>query len=86
MILIQPTGEDLEAIGPNLMSSKDRNPVIQTAQRTVAAQLAEHRDALAELPPGDERRVRRPPGDPATWPRLDEIRELAREQFSQRSG
>ena len=86
VILIQPTAEDLAVIGPNLMSSKDRNPVIQTAQRTVAAQLAEHRDALAELPPGDERRVRRPPGDPATWPRLDEIRELAREQFSQRSG
>ena len=80
MILIQPTGEDLAVMGPNLMSSKDRNPVIQTAQRTVAAQLApEYRDLLAALPPGDERRVRRPPGDPATWPRLDEIRELARE-------
>ena len=66
-------------MGPNLMSSKDRNPVIETAQRTVAAQLADPSTAtlLAELPPGDERRVRRPPGDPSEWPDLDEIRELA---------
>jgi NTE family protein len=86
VILIQPTAEDLAAIGPNLMSSKDRNPVIQTAQRTVAAQLAapEYRDLLAALPPGDERRVRRPDGDPAGWPQLDEIRELARERFPSR--
>jgi NTE family protein len=77
VILIQPTGEDLDAMGPNLMSRKDRNPVIETAQRTVAAQLAapEFRDLLAELPAGDERRVHRPDGDPATWPGLDEIRE-----------
>jgi NTE family protein len=85
VILIQPTGEDLDAMGPNLMSRKDRNPVIETAQRTVAAQLAapEFRDLLAELPAGDVRRVRRPEGDPATWPSLDEIRSLAREHFAQ---
>ena len=60
-------------MGPNLMSSKDRNPVIETAQRTVAAQLAapEYRDILAALPAGDERRVRRPDGDPALEPRRD---------------
>jgi NTE family protein len=87
VILIQPTAEDLEAIGPNLMSGKDRNPVIRTAQRTVAAQLAgsEHRDLLAALPAGDERRVRRPEGDPSTWPQLDEIQTLARERFSSAS-
>jgi NTE family protein len=84
VVLIQPTGEDLEAMGPNLMSTKDRNPVIATAGRTVAAQLArpENRDLLAGLPPGDERRVRRPPGSPAEWPGLDEIRDLLRQRFA----
>jgi len=88
VILIQPTGEDLAVIGPNLMSRKDRNPVIETAQRTVAAQLeaSDHRDLLQALPQGDERRVRRPEGDPSTWPQLDEIRALAREHFNQRAG
>lgn len=80
VILVQPTTEDLAAMGPNLMSRKDRNPVIATARKTVAAQLAtpNSRQLLAELPPGDERRVRRPPGDPSQWPDLSEIRALAR--------
>jgi hypothetical protein len=84
VILIQPTTDDLEAMGPNLMSGRDRNPVIATAQRTVAAQLAkhEHRDLLADLPAGDERRVRRPDGDPSTWPQLDEIQALTRGRFA----
>jgi NTE family protein len=88
VILIQPTGEDLDVISRNLMSTRNRNEVISTAQRTVAAQLEtpEIRDLLADLPPGDERRVRRPEGDPSTWPSLDEIRDLARAHFSQRSG
>jgi NTE family protein len=82
VVLIQPTGEDLEAMGPNLMSRKDRNPVIATARRTVAAQLdrRENRDLLTGLPRGDERRVRRPPGEPSTWPDLREIRALIRER------
>jgi NTE family protein len=82
VILIQPTGDDLAAMGPNLMSGKDRNPVIATARRTVAAQLAaaENRELLAELPAGDERRVRRPPGDPSSWPGLAEIRALVRDR------
>ena len=33
VVLIQPTDEDLDAMGPNLMSRKDRNPVIATARR-----------------------------------------------------
>ena len=33
LILIQPTADDLEAMGPNLMSAKDRNPVIELARR-----------------------------------------------------
>jgi NTE family protein len=82
VILIQPTGEDLEVISRNLMSTRNRNAVIATAQRTVAAQLAEteHGDLLGTLPQGDERRVRRPGGDPSQWPDLAEIRELARER------
>ena len=80
VVLIQPTGDDLEAMGPNLMSGKDRNPVIATARRTVAAQLtdAENRAPLAELEPGDERRVRRPAGPPSEWPDLAEIRRIVR--------
>jgi NTE family protein len=80
VLLIQPTGEDLAAMGPNLMSTKDRNPVIATARHTVAAQLSggANADLLAKLPPGDERRVRRPQGDPSQWPDLAEIRALAR--------
>ncbi len=80
VVLIQPTGDDLDAMGPNLMSRKDRNPVIRTARRTVAAQLArpENRELLSDLPAGDERRVRRPSGDPSEWPDLNEIRGLLR--------
>ncbi|MFI5121637.1 MAG: patatin-like phospholipase family protein [Vicinamibacteria bacterium] len=82
VVLVQPLGDDLAAMGPNLMSSKDRNPVIATAQRTVAGQLAspENRELLADLPPGDPRRVRRPAGDPSQWPDLAEIRRLVRER------
>ncbi len=78
VILIQPIAEDLEVISRNLMSTRNRNGVIATARRTVAAQLAdsEHASLLAQLPPGDQRRVRRPGGDPSTWPALDEIRAI----------
>src|SRR4051812_9765257 len=50
--LIQPIREDLEAMGPNLMRTGNRNRVIETARRTVARQLAEPeiRDLLADLP------------------------------------
>src|ERR671932_2778479 len=34
VVLIQPTGDDHDAMGPNLMSTRNRNPVIQTAIRT----------------------------------------------------
>ena len=79
VVLIQPVAEDLGVINRNLMSSRNRNGVISTARQTVAAQLAasEHADLLAKLPGGDERRVRRPPGDPSGWPDLAEIRTLA---------
>jgi len=78
VILIQPIAEDLQVISRNLMSARNRNGVIATAQRTVAAQLveSEHAALLADLPKADERRVHRPPGDPSEWPDLGEIRDL----------
>ncbi|MBA2240471.1 MAG: patatin-like phospholipase family protein [Solirubrobacterales bacterium] len=72
VILIQPTGEDLEAMGPNLMSRRSRDRVIEVARRTVAAQLAEPgiAELLAELPQGEAERVRRPDGPPSEWTAL----------------
>ena len=74
VILIQPTQEDLDAMGTNLMSRKRRNETISTAQRTVARQLAEHakRSLLDELPAGRPEKIERPAGDPANWPRFVE--------------
>jgi NTE family protein len=85
VVLIQPLKDDLDAMGPNLMSRRNRNPVIATAQRTVAEQLRrpENREPLSQLPPGDERRVRRPEGPPSEWPDLDELHDLVRQHFSQ---
>ena len=37
VVLIQPTAEDLEIMGGNLMSSKRRHDVIELATRTVRA-------------------------------------------------
>jgi NTE family protein len=70
VVLIQPTDEDLEQMGPNLMSRRNRNPVIDTAIRTVGAQLNEpgNRELLADLPQGNPYKVRRPDGPPSTWP------------------
>jgi NTE family protein len=75
VILIQPLREDLSVMGPNLMSGRRRNEAIETAQRTVARQLAEHplRSLLDELPRGRPEKIERPAGDPATWPTLLEL-------------
>jgi NTE family protein len=70
VVLIQPTHEDHAVMGPNLMSRRNRNPVIETAIRTVGEQLREpgNRELLADLPAGNPYRVRRPDGPPSTWP------------------
>ena len=47
VVLVQPTGEDLRTMSRNLMSTRNRNRVIEVAHRTVAAQL---RDARARRP------------------------------------
>jgi NTE family protein len=70
VVLIQPTGDDHAAMGPNLMSTRNRNPVIQTAIRTVREQLRRPgvRELLAALPAGPDYKIREPDGPPSTWP------------------
>ncbi len=70
VVLIQPTEEDLAVMGANLMSRRNRNPVIQTAIRTVTDQLrgAGVGERLAELPRAEPHRLSRPAGPPSSWP------------------
>jgi NTE family protein len=70
VVLIQPTTEDHAAMGPNLMSTKNRNPVIQTAIRTVREQLRADgvRQFLEDLPPGEDHMIHEPEGPPSEWP------------------
>lgn len=67
VVLIQPTARDLEAMGPNLMSRRNRNLVIDTAIATVGDQLRATavRELLSRLPAGAPERVARP-HDPAS--------------------
>jgi NTE family protein len=73
LALIQPGAEDHEAMGGNLMSAARRQRVIETAQRTVAAQLRtpELRRQLRDLPAGDPHTIARPSGPPSTWAELE---------------
>jgi NTE family protein len=75
VVLIQPTKEDLDAMGPNLMSRRNRQRTIETARRTVAEQLRapSNRDALSGLPPGRPEKIRRPAASPSEWPSLLEL-------------
>lgn len=76
VILIQPTVDDLEAMGANLMSRSRRNEVIETALETTSAQLRQSQlgERLAALPRGLPELLRRPPGSASSWP---DFRELA---------
>ena len=78
--MLQPTGRDLDVMGGNLMSSKRRHEVIETAIETTAELLggSELAARLAELPAGDPRLVHRPSGPPSTWP---DFRAAARERW-----
>ncbi len=75
VVLVQPTGEDLEAMGPNLMRTGNRNRVIEVARRTVAEQLREprNRELLSALPEGDPSKISRPEGPPSEWPEWREL-------------
>jgi NTE family protein len=77
VVLVQPTGEDLQTMSRNLMSTRNRNRVIEVARRTVAEQLAapENAELLAGLPAGEPERISRPDGPPSSWPTLVELRE-----------
>ena len=70
VVLIQPTVHDLDAIGSNLMSSRRRHHVTETAVRTATEHLRNSPigTRLAKLPAGDPRLVRRPAGQPSSWP------------------
>lgn len=72
VVLVQPVAEDLALMGTNLMSRKNRHPVIELARRTVAEQLRAPEVAalLAGLPPGEPHTIARPDGPPSTWPQI----------------
>jgi NTE family protein len=71
VLLVQPTADDLEAMGSNLMSSRRRPDVLRTAVRTVTEQLrgTSLGERLSELPPGDPLLVRTPERTPP-WAEL----------------
>jgi NTE family protein len=70
VVLIQPTEEDLQVMGRNLMNRTRRHQVIERAIDTVGEQLREDRvrEALRGLPPGEPHKIARPDGPPSTWP------------------
>jgi NTE family protein len=80
VVLIQPTGDDLAVMGPNLMSSARRNEVIAVATRTVTEQLRapEVRELLEQLPAGAPEKIHRPDARPARWPKLRDLSERIR--------
>jgi NTE family protein len=75
LLVIEPTPEDHAAMGRNLMSTSRRQSVIETAERTVreALRRPEAKALLADLPPGEPHKIRRPPGPPSSWPRLESV-------------
>jgi NTE family protein len=82
VMLLQPTARDLAIMGGNLMSSKRRHQVIETAIETVADHLRTSSlgERLAALPAGDPRLVSRPSGPPSTWP---DFRAAARARWTE---
>ena len=70
VVLIQPTVGDLDVMGGNLLSSRRRHEVIESAVDSVTRHLGASLvgERLAQLPQGDPRLVRRPDGPPSSWP------------------
>lgn len=71
VLLIQPTSADFDVMGENLMSSRRRHQVVETAMATVAGQLHDAAATLAVLPAHPNPMhwtLRRPDGPPAGWP------------------
>ncbi|HET8980550.1 MAG TPA: patatin-like phospholipase family protein [Solirubrobacteraceae bacterium] len=80
VVLIQPTVQDLDVMGANLMSARRRREVTHTAVETVTRELRHGSSGarLAALPAGDPRFLHRPAGPPGGWP---DFRELARSRW-----
>jgi NTE family protein len=74
VVLIQPTAEDLLTMGPNPMSGRRRERVIDVAMRTVAEQLRDprHGPVLERLPTGAPFFVSRPSDAPSAWPPFEQ--------------
>ena len=72
VVLVQPTDEDHAVMGANLMATRNRNSVIETAIETVGRQLRQPRvrALLRNLPAGEPHKLARPEGPPETWPRI----------------
>jgi NTE family protein len=72
VVLVQPTDEDHAVMGANLMATRNRNRVIETAIETVGRQLRQPRvkALLRDLPAGEPYKLARPEGPPETWPRI----------------
>jgi NTE family protein len=71
VVLIQPTREDLDSMGANLMSSRHRHATLELARQTTRGQIAEPAVAasLSALPRARrQEKVRRPAGPPESWP------------------
>lgn len=81
VVLIQPTLDDLEVMGGNLMNGRRRQNVITTAVHTVTDQLRQSPlgARLTDLPAGDPRLTVRPNGPPSTWP---DFRAAGRERWA----
>ena len=69
VVLIQPTADDLDAMGSDLMSNRRRHDVVQTAVRTMTKHLHDTSLSarLAELPNGDGPRSCRSHSPQPTW-------------------
>jgi NTE family protein len=80
VVLVQPTGRDLEVMGTNLMSGRRRNDVITLAIETVREQLRapEVQELLTGLPQGAADKIHRPDERPSRWPKLRELSERIR--------
>ncbi len=81
VVLVQPTVHDLDVMGGNLMSSKRRHAVTETAFGSVTEHLHETAlgERLAQLPQGDPLFTSRPSLPPSAWP---DFRAAARERWA----
>jgi NTE family protein len=87
VILIQPTVDDLDAMGNNLMSRGRRNLVIETAVETTSQHLDESGagERLSGLPRGLPALLRRPAGSASSWPDFRALATARRKRSADRA-